>query len=44
VGQIETGTKRQTDYQSEFWGISWADKLDLNEGQEFIPASINQEK
>jgi hypothetical protein len=40
AGHIETGTKKQTDYLAGFW----ADKLDINEGQKAIPASINQEK
>jgi hypothetical protein len=31
---------KQTDYLAGFW----ADILDLIEGQEFIPASINQKK
>jgi hypothetical protein len=38
AGHIETGTKKQTDFLADFW----TDKLDLNEGQESIPASDNQ--
>jgi hypothetical protein len=40
AGHIETGTKKQIDFLADFW----ADKLDLIEGQEFIPASFNQKK
>ena len=40
AGHIETGTKKQTDFLADFW----TDKLDLNEGQESIPAAINREK
>ena len=40
AGYIETGTKKQTDFLAGFW----ADKLDLVEGHESNPASINQEK
>ena len=40
AGHIETGTKKQTDFLADFW----TDKLDLTEGQESAPVSINQEK
>ena len=40
AGHIETGTKKQTDYLAGFW----ADKLDIIEGHESTPASVNQKK
>jgi integrase len=40
AGHIETGTKKQTDYLAGFWG----EKLDLIEGHESTPASVNQKK
>ena len=40
AGHIETGTKKQTDYLAGFW----ADKLDIIEGYESTPASVNQKK
>jgi len=36
---IETETKKQTDFLADFW----ADKLDLIEGHESIPETINFE-
>jgi integrase len=40
AGHIETGAKKQTDFLADFW----ANKLDLNKGNESIPEIINQEK
>ena len=40
AGNIETGTKKQTDFLADFW----TEKLDLTEGRESITEIINQEK
>jgi integrase len=39
AGHIETGTKKQTDFLADFW----TDKLELIQGHESIPETINQE-
>ena len=40
AGNIETGTKKQTDFPADFRTA----KLDPNEGHESIPEIMNQEK